>query len=500
MRRTWIAARCAVAMYVCSGVSVSAEIELRSTDGLLSFQGEVVSFEDELITLKGGFGQITLPAAVFHCFGDDCPDGIAKGAVSKSIDVAFDSPDNRSLFLDILGSPFVPRQSGVNVTFTKPDVVEIATADAGDRATLRLGATTYSNADLQILTTPSHFSTHAPAGFDAREIGVQAYGVVVGQAAGVNSVSIDTLAHIYAGEVTNWSEVGGNDVDVMPIRVAEGHPAYDILLRDLIDTKGKSLGLNVVSTRDERLAIATLGIAPGGLTIVSLDATGASEPVGIVDGCGQIANPNAFDIANGNYPLTVSTIATINSNEMDGADALLSPIFDALATTGTDELQNAHPILVNGDVRAQRVASVLESQYPEGVQDTARALVANLFVANRLSITLSGEQASMALKARNRPALVRLAQAVERGDFDGQEIMFLGFAADTGDPDGAIVRSKDAASRMLNAFRALAPAASARSGVKYFADGHGPVSQRICEANAATPDSSFVEIWIRPAT
>lgn len=49
------------------------------------------------------------------------------------------------------------------------------------------------------------------------EIGKDAVAIIVDKDAGISSLSIEQLHQIYSGEVTNWSQVGGNDLEINPI-------------------------------------------------------------------------------------------------------------------------------------------------------------------------------------------------------------------------------------------------------------------------------------------
>lgn len=53
-----------------------------------------------------------------------------------------------------------------------------------------------------------------------RPIAFSLYTLVINEDAGVQDLSLETVREIYAGEVTNWSEVGGND---LPIRLVGRH-------------------------------------------------------------------------------------------------------------------------------------------------------------------------------------------------------------------------------------------------------------------------------------
>ncbi|MEO9864119.1 MAG: hypothetical protein ABJO29_13065 [Yoonia sp.] len=55
---------------------VTNEIELVSADGLVSVIGEIVSFDDDLISIKTSYGTVGIPNDDISCVGAACPAGL----------------------------------------------------------------------------------------------------------------------------------------------------------------------------------------------------------------------------------------------------------------------------------------------------------------------------------------------------------------------------------------------------------------------------------------
>lgn len=65
--------------------------------------------------------------------------------------------------------------------------------------------------------------------------------LVVDVAAGVDDLTVNQIARIFNGDITNWSEVGGNDLEIAPIIREDGSGT-----RETFDTKmADSLGITV---------------------------------------------------------------------------------------------------------------------------------------------------------------------------------------------------------------------------------------------------------------
>jgi len=66
---------------------------------------------------------------------------------------------------------------------------------------------------------PSEFEDGAAAGVEIIEhtTSYDGIAVVVNPGSGVTEISLEDLGKVYRGEITNWSEVGGNDIDIVLI-------------------------------------------------------------------------------------------------------------------------------------------------------------------------------------------------------------------------------------------------------------------------------------------
>ncbi len=477
---------------LCATTAQGAQVELRSEDGLVSIDGEILGFDGDMLTVDTGYGVVKIPGNSITCLGDGCPDGLRKGTVKVS--VAYARPEDRALFDEILRKG--AEDTDLGVSFNGSGEISISGRSAGASLTLFESRTA---GDVRILSgvaaVPGAGELAGRADWASRDRAAvqlfqsRALAVVIGSRAGVASLSMEDLARVFAGEVTNWSELGGNDVDVQPMQTAPGDPTHDALRRAVTDPFGKQVSKQVLIAKDIALVLSTLAVAPGGIAVVPVGLLGEQQPVAILDACGRPSRPDQFSVANGSYPLIVSTYAEISKAV---ASAPLSATMDRLA------LDWSGSELFESDLaRLARLDVILKEALPEGLKRAAEAFVASTISANRMAITLRDGPLPRADAARQRLGFVRLAKGIANGDFDGREIMFLGFTEGPSDPAEAIARSTETAEAMLKAFRDFAPDAASRTAVSFVAAGHGFVGQSNCAAtDAAQP---FVEIWVRAA-
>ncbi|MBQ6842990.1 MAG: substrate-binding domain-containing protein, partial [Firmicutes bacterium] len=70
-------------------------------------------------------------------------------------------------------------------------------------------------------------SEEKEAGLTGTVLAYDGIAIIVNPANPVSDLSIESIAKIYTGEITNWSEVGGNDVDIVLIGREAGSGTRD---------------------------------------------------------------------------------------------------------------------------------------------------------------------------------------------------------------------------------------------------------------------------------
>ncbi|MBE6537377.1 MAG: hypothetical protein E7673_05420 [Ruminococcaceae bacterium] len=71
--------------------------------------------------------------------------------------------------------------------------------------------------------------------FDYTQIGWEAFVFFVHKDNPVTSLTADEIRKIYSGEITNWSQVGGNDEEIVPFQRDEGSGSQSMMLRFMDD-------------------------------------------------------------------------------------------------------------------------------------------------------------------------------------------------------------------------------------------------------------------------
>ena len=91
------------------------------------------------------------------------------------------------------------------------------------------------NTDIFIGAAPSkeqvEYANQCGTTFEYTQIGWEAFVFFVHKDNPITSLTSDEIKKIYSGEITNWSEVGGNDEEIVPFQRNEGSGSQSMMLR-----------------------------------------------------------------------------------------------------------------------------------------------------------------------------------------------------------------------------------------------------------------------------
>lgn len=169
---------------------------------------------------------------------------------------------------------------------------------------------------------------------EQRQVGMDGVAVVVNPELEVPGLTVEQLQKIYLGEITNWKEVGGKDLPIVPLSQSPEN-ADTLLFSDKpADKQGLSSQVQYVYSTTE--ALRRIQATPGGIYYASargvvyqcgvkllpLGLTSEEfvslyrEPVVQSNQCPRQRNQlNTAVIQNGNYPLTSKLFVLIKQNQ-----------------------------------------------------------------------------------------------------------------------------------------------------------------------------------------
>ncbi|HMM97407.1 MAG TPA: phosphate ABC transporter substrate-binding protein [Anaerolineales bacterium] len=135
-------------------------------------------------------------------------------------------------------------------------------------------------------------------GIKVYTVGIDALAIVIHPDNPVESITLSQLLDIYMGRITNWKELGGNDLAIIPIQreISSGtRGAFDELALEKQEASAPAL-LTVITAGDVAASVAIQPAAIGYLGFGNLES---DLKVIAIDG----TLPSQESIRNGTYPL-----------------------------------------------------------------------------------------------------------------------------------------------------------------------------------------------------
>lgn len=467
-------AACAAAVFLSLvGPVLAQDVTITTSDNGLTVTGRIVSYDGELLQLDSPHGLLTLRYDDVTCTGKDCPDRdnfvplVRLSGAARMADVmipalieAFargegltavserEDADHLSIALlddtDDMQAQFTLRLSNTDEGFAdliafEADVVmavrEVRAEEAERAALVGLGD----------ITDPSQ----------ARIVGFDALVPIVDPGLGLRHLSLRDITRAFRGEVTNWQEIGGPDLNMNlhlgPQSDGQWQFFVDQYLGDgeLVDTVVRHASASETS--------AAVAASTGGLGLVPYGETANSQAVALRDACGFTAVPQTVNMKTQDYALTEPLFLYLPDRRHPAIirsflKFLRSPQAQLVVRRAGFVDQGAVPIPL--DAQGQRFANAIaQAQGDIGLDDLQR-MVSVLTPMTRLSISFRFLETEEVLDAPSRSNLLALGQAIRDGRYDGQSLMFIGFgAADEGDDvsaDPSLLRAEAVKAALIN--------------------------------------------------
>lgn len=521
---------CSVAPFALFAQSV----ELRSSDNFINVEGEIVGYNGVMVQIQTAVGLVAVPASEVICFGEGCEEVIANNdfglnasafagvesgettsevatsGQSDALTIGFEAPSYGSLHRTITGAYAVTNSSQTAVELTSVGELRLQNADTNETATLALSA---SDATPDITVESVSLNGTAPAEYDApaawaqgsalthQLLGLNAFSVIVAPNAGISEISMNDLARIFAGEITNWSQIGGADVNVLPLQLPPNSTIGSEVQRLVMNPAGKEISGNVLTMAEESGVSASISQFPGSVSIVTTAVADEALVVDITGSCGITVAPTMFNIISGDYPLIRPIMATYGTPANTG---LVAEVFDFASSDVAQGLLvgegyiNHSAVMMDSAKKNARLSGLLEASFDEVQRDAAAQMFQALFDADRLSPTMTGGVASGPEGAWNRAMLLDLIDFLERGDNDGREIIFVGYGQSSAGSEAAIAASATAAAAFEALIEDIASSTLAAGNFSVSSYGFGDVSPATCvDGQVAGSEYTRVEVWIR---
>jgi len=519
MQRLVAAALAAAVLIPVPGPSTAQDVRLTSRDGSVEIDGTLLSFDGEYYRLDTVYGILTLDGSGVTCAGPSCPDPEAfvpdfliSGAAETG---AVLIPSLLEAFAERDGYAFARQEEDAShFTYVLSDATtgavaararfRVTSSDEGfadllaEQADIVLSFREVSQAELERAQEAGLGDLSRPA--RSRVAALDGIVAVVAPDNALQSITLPQVAQVLSGEIANWRALGGPDAEIQ-LHLRNPRSGLSQSLRDaILGANGPSVRLDATRYRTTAELADAVSTDPFAFGIATYSERGSARALALAGSCGTLTRATATALQAEDYPLTAphfiytparripriarEFLAFIQSPEAQ-------PVIRELGFV--DQTLTSIPLARQGDRLAK---AVLNAGQEIGLRELRR-MVSALNEAARLTMSFRFEGGSSELDAQSRANISLLAEAVNRGRFDGRTLIFAGFS----DGRGGAASNRDLSRRRAEAVRDAVLAlvdADAAEAVTFDTDGFGEALPMACDNDGwGQRVNRRVEIWLR---
>ena len=547
-RKTLIAGLTAFSLTV-PFAAMANHVRLVSNDGAVELSGELIGFEDGKYLLSAGDGIYKIPAENVQCIGDACPVvGFGDvefqpvgGSATQLNDEAFAAFIEGELGVaehataaaaietvslsgsDSLGQNLMPvlmdgyaAQVGGEFTNMAPSYLLNSEHGGGVEFIVNSGLSSEAFAGLLNESTDIGMSTRRIRPDEARQlansgagdmnaadqeqvIGVGALVMIAHPDINVEIIGAKQISKIYAGQITNWRQVGGPDLPIVRFdRQADSGPGA-LFNNQMYVNLGSTRGEGIQQMESNQAMIAAVNSTPGALGFVEFAAAENVNSLAFKSKCGIVFRPNAFAIKAEEYPfLTRLYLYNRRDHVSDAAQSFL----DFAVSSDADEFVSEAGFIGLGILRTSqnavngRLGTLMQAELASNERALSGELALDLLNYDRLSSTFRFGSGSSQLDNKALADMDRLINYLAAQD-GNIEVVLAGFA----DTDGGFAMNQRlSASRARTVMSALTRAGAGRLGdnISVATRGYSELSPAVCNLSPkAKGINRRVEVWLR---
>ncbi len=517
IRSAAIVGLCALLQF---GSTVSAQVvTLNSQDGSISITGKLLEFDGTNYLVESAIGPINIDATTVECVGDDCPQLLSSlneftiaGSGAMGADLIptliedFATAKGGELSIDI-GS-----EGQTVFVITNPDGTTFATitetTGSSDNAfaalaneTATIGMSTRPASEQEIISFSNDGHGLLTDADQERILAIDGVIVVVNRDNPVRSLTLEQVAQVFAGEITNWSELGGGDAPITLIRRG-ADSGTNTVFNSAVMTPARLALSGAALIQDSNANVADMVAQdPNAIGVTSYAQERNARALSLEMVCGQISPPTHFSIQTEEYPLSRRLYLYLNAGPRpEVAEEFLT----YLATDAAQNLVENTGFVGqrftrrNLNEQGDRIAyAIIKAGGGSGALARLQRMIADLVGAERLSLTYRFIPGTSSLDNRALDDVQRMAHLIRSGAFDGREIMVLGFTDNIG-VDSEIQRLSLVRAQQVAEAISLATGPEAMANVVLTPVGNGKLSPLACnETPAGREVNRRVELWLR---
>ncbi|MFT6450807.1 MAG: phosphate transport system substrate-binding protein [Halocynthiibacter sp.] len=513
------AAICA-ALFLFGMAASAQDVTLTSRDGSVALSGMLLGYDGEFYRIDSDYGVLTVDGSGVNCEGPGCPD--LENFVAR---VRFSGARTMGeVLMPALIEAFAAR-NGYQVGRLGGDEPTRYSYQLSDRKTGALSAEFAFHASSSEEGFADLLAEEADIVLSLREVRrdevLRGHEIGLGRLSDANrsrvvaldglvplvpkenplrTIPIENLGALFAGEITNWQDIGGQDAPVALHLRAEGSGLADVFMRRVMGPSGKNLAAEI-TLHDTNASLAeAVARDPYAIGMGSQSERGRTKALALTGACGFAASANPRSLKTEDYPLTAPLFLYIPARRLPAlareflAYVQSPPAQMVIRRAGfVDQSLSEIPLSLQG----ARLSNAIQAAGPEISLEALQAMVTALDGAKRLSLSFRFEGGSTALDAQSRSNVMLLARAMEAGIFDGRSLLFAGFSDGAGAASLNKRLSERRAKVVRDAIQRAAPSVAPRA-IEFQIEPFGEAMPMACDdTDWGRELNRRVEVWVR---
>ncbi len=516
--RYFRAAVCAaLSLLWLSGPATAQDVSLSSPDGAIEVVGNLLGFDGEFYRVETQFGELTVDGSGVRCDGPGCPslsDFVAEITLSGSATMA-------EVLLPALIEGFALR-NGFQTAREQEDSRQFEYTLSRDgrmaaRFIFYVSNTDEGFADLLANQADivmalreireSEIARASEAGMGdmtvasrGRVLALDAIVPVVAPTNPIRRIALSQLARIYAGEITNWSELGGPDAPISAHLPVAGSGLAQAVEDKLLRPADLTLAESIRRHDRGSTLVRTVATDPFAIGLASFAETGTARMLTLAGSCGYSLSAGRRTIKTEDYPLTSPMFLYLPARRLprvarDFLTYLRGPSAQIVIRRAgfVDQAPERIPMASQGERLINAIKSAGHNMPLEELQRMATTLEG----LQRLTMSFRFEAGSSRPDAQSRSNIELLAREVEAGVYDSKRLVFVGFS----DGEGAFEANREIAERRADAVRKAVEKAAETANLERISietEAFGEALPIACDDSAwGRQVNRRVEVWVR---
>lgn len=498
-------------------MAAAQEVNLKSADGSIDLTGELIEYQDNVYVISSMFGAVRINANEVDCFGNACPDievlnqevtfsgsdTIAEGLLPVLLASYASSLEAEPIAGDTVGSFETTTQFIEDFGFgSLTDSFRVRSSISSDAFVNLLGKSAEIGVSSRRITVEeARMLRDYGAGSMVKPsnehiVANDSIIVVTHPSNPVKSITMQELAAVYRGDISNWAELGGPDAPINAVHLGRGAGTRSVFEERVLEG-APGTPVNVVDADSIVEVARKVDEDKFAIGYVSFAFKRGAQALTLVNECGIAQEPSEFAAKTGEYllqrPLYFYTREdTITDKAEEFLDWAKSDEADtAIFKSGFIDLGVERQDLGADDTRVANLRNAGLDNYEMGF---AEDMISTMQGYDRLSSTFRFRAGSNRLTPQSRVGMERLISYLE--DQPAGEVLLVGFTDDQGPFDANLNVSLDRAAHMV---REIEDAAGDRlDHITFTTAGYGELAPVACNASGTgRAINRRIEVWTK---